>query len=297
MAISLATALALAPTTLASFSAPVRVGFAGGDDWEPATAADAYGHVDRDSPEADTMAQPTGTSPLAAAASACSSAQRIPCSSSRTSISSRLARPGRFELPTLGSVDQCSIQLSYGRIPAKGRGEKARNILGRPVVSTTTLGNVRINGRIDDRWRAIAGRARRRKTRANYEKNAGLHANDDPTATPGGRSVPCGEFQYPEITQFTKVARLLLRGGHCQRPPPFRFSLLSLLGRPAGRRHDSLGCLTCWRNYPRSWNSPFREWLRISSESLQLTSYFPLAFQAFLDSGSKRSSLFVALPR
>src|SRR5206468_1574858 len=25
------------------------------------------------------------------------------------------ARPGRFELPTLGSVDQCSIQLSYGR--------------------------------------------------------------------------------------------------------------------------------------------------------------------------------------
>jgi hypothetical protein len=30
---------------LASFSAPVRVGFAGGDDWEPATAADAYGHV------------------------------------------------------------------------------------------------------------------------------------------------------------------------------------------------------------------------------------------------------------
>ena len=45
LAISLATALALAPTTLASFSAPVRVGFAGGDDWEPATAADAYGHV------------------------------------------------------------------------------------------------------------------------------------------------------------------------------------------------------------------------------------------------------------
>ena len=25
------------------------------------------------------------------------------------------ARPGRFELPTTGSVDQCSIQLSYGR--------------------------------------------------------------------------------------------------------------------------------------------------------------------------------------
>ena len=26
-----------------------------------------------------------------------------------------LARPGRFELPTTGSVDRCSIQLSYGR--------------------------------------------------------------------------------------------------------------------------------------------------------------------------------------
>lgn len=26
------------------------------------------------------------------------------------------ARPGRFELPTPGSVDQCSIQLSYGRV-------------------------------------------------------------------------------------------------------------------------------------------------------------------------------------
>ena len=27
-----------------------------------------------------------------------------------------LARPGRFELPTPGSVDRCSIQLSYGRL-------------------------------------------------------------------------------------------------------------------------------------------------------------------------------------
>ena len=38
----------------------------------------------------------------------------------RTPMSHRvavaLARPGRFELPTPGSVDQCSIQLSYGRI-------------------------------------------------------------------------------------------------------------------------------------------------------------------------------------
>ena len=27
-----------------------------------------------------------------------------------------MARPERFELPTLGFVDRCSIQLSYGRI-------------------------------------------------------------------------------------------------------------------------------------------------------------------------------------
>jgi hypothetical protein len=32
------------------------------------------------------------------------------------------ARPGRFELPTPGSVDQCSIQLSYGRLPLAGTG-------------------------------------------------------------------------------------------------------------------------------------------------------------------------------
>ena len=31
------------------------------------------------------------------------------------------ARPGRFELPTTGSVDQCSIQLSYGRPSASDR--------------------------------------------------------------------------------------------------------------------------------------------------------------------------------
>ena len=33
-----------------------------------------------------------------------------------------LARPGRFELPTPGSVDQCSIQLSYGRKIRGSRG-------------------------------------------------------------------------------------------------------------------------------------------------------------------------------
>ena len=35
-----------------------------------------------------------------------------------TSVDERreFARPGRFELPTPGSVDRCSIQLSYGRL-------------------------------------------------------------------------------------------------------------------------------------------------------------------------------------
>jgi hypothetical protein len=51
-----------------------------------------------------------------------------------------LARPGRFELPTPGSVDQCSIQLSYGRICRAG----ARTIPGPVPVSTAgTVGAAR----------------------------------------------------------------------------------------------------------------------------------------------------------
>jgi hypothetical protein len=42
------------------------------------------------------------------------------------------ARPGRFELPTPGSVDQCSIQLSYGRRPLSG----LRTILAPSALST-----------------------------------------------------------------------------------------------------------------------------------------------------------------
>jgi hypothetical protein len=44
----------------------------------------------------------------------------------RARACSVIARPGRFELPTPGSVDQCSIQLSYGRLPSTGE----RTILG-----------------------------------------------------------------------------------------------------------------------------------------------------------------------
>ena len=32
-----------------------------------------------------------------------------------------LARPERFELPTLGSEDRCSVQLSYGRFSKSAR--------------------------------------------------------------------------------------------------------------------------------------------------------------------------------
>ena len=45
LALVAASSLAFTPSALASFSPPQRVGFAGGDDWEPATAADDYGHV------------------------------------------------------------------------------------------------------------------------------------------------------------------------------------------------------------------------------------------------------------
>ena len=34
-----------APAAVTSFSAPVRLGFAAGDDWEPSIAADRFGHV------------------------------------------------------------------------------------------------------------------------------------------------------------------------------------------------------------------------------------------------------------
>ena len=36
------------------------------------------------------------------------------------------ARPGRFERPTPGSVDQCSIQLSYGRLSPSGARDDTR---------------------------------------------------------------------------------------------------------------------------------------------------------------------------
>src|SRR5256714_10608024 len=43
VALSLGVPAAAAPTP--SFTAPVRVGFRAGDDWEPAIAADRFGHV------------------------------------------------------------------------------------------------------------------------------------------------------------------------------------------------------------------------------------------------------------
>ena len=59
------------------------------------------------------------------------------------------ARPGRFELPTPGSVDQCSIQLSYGRsCPLRGRHHthvqrgvngRARCVVARPPCDSVTV--------------------------------------------------------------------------------------------------------------------------------------------------------------
>jgi hypothetical protein len=152
----------------------------------------------------------------------------------------RLARPGRFELPTLGSVDQCSIQLSYGRIPAKGRGVNAAH---------HTCAGVGVNGSMCFRrdGRAATSFFHRRKTRANYEKSAYPHAHDDPGTTPARLEAACGLLQPHEIAEILKLARLLLKGRHCPRPLPLSSFSLLLTGRNAGhaqrRRRRSSGLL------------------------------------------------------
>ena len=50
------------------------------------------------------------------------------------------ARPGRFELPTLGSVDQCSIQLSYGRVREVANHSHRTLQVNNPRWSDSTLG-------------------------------------------------------------------------------------------------------------------------------------------------------------
>ena len=157
-----------------------------------------------------------------------------------------MARPGRFELPTPGSVDQCSIQLSYGRIPAKGRGENGRNILGRLVVSTMTSAPLRIRRRSSIFSRHRAPLDGRRKTRANYEKSAPSWPYDDPATTPRWHEMACGETQTPKIAHDPKVACLLLNREHCQRCYLFLLIPYSSASRQRARRqHDSLGCLSC----------------------------------------------------
>jgi hypothetical protein len=135
----------------------------------------------------------------------------------------RLARPGRFELPTLGSVDQCSIQLSYGRIPAKGRGVNAAH---------HTCAGAGVNGSMCFRRDGRAAKAffHRRKTRANYEKSAYPHAHADPGTTPAWLGPRCELLQAHEIAAILKLARLLLNGRHCPRPLPLNSSPYLLLG-------------------------------------------------------------------
>ncbi len=73
-----------------------------------------------------------------------------------------LARPGRFERPTTGSVDQCSIQLSYGRNPPKGDAQVTATA---PYVKPTARACRRPSRRPSDRRgapRALAGPRRGR---------------------------------------------------------------------------------------------------------------------------------------
>ena len=60
--------------------------------------------------------RPAGTRPGPSGRDECRALARVGGSPTAS------ARPGRFELPTPGSVDQCSIQLSYGRSPLRGPG-------------------------------------------------------------------------------------------------------------------------------------------------------------------------------
>ncbi len=87
----------------------------------------------------------------------------------------RSARPGRFELPTPGSVDQCSIQLSYGRFPRCGarddtHARPAVNVVRRPleprVRSGTALDPANIAGFVSDRDPAAGPRATGRRSAA-----------------------------------------------------------------------------------------------------------------------------------
>ncbi len=137
------------------------------------------------------------------------------------------ARPGRFELPTLGSVDQCSIQLSYGRIPAKGRGVNAAH---------HTCAGVGVNGSMCFRRDGGAAAAffHRRKTRANYEKSAYPHAHADRETTPGSVAPGRGLLQAYEIAEIPKLARLLLMGKDCPRPLSLSSFPSVLTGRHAG---------------------------------------------------------------
>ena len=107
--------------------------------------------------------------------------------------SSEEARPGRFELPTTGSVDQCSIQLSYGR---------ERN------GADHTLEGWKVNELPAD---GLTGRARR-----NDRKSFIVTQGPRPPCRRRAREAPFTVRDSLKNTGFlpgsTPMARILLRG-------------------------------------------------------------------------------------
>ena len=112
---------------------------------------------------------------MPAAASASASATRMAPSTSRSEYKSFVAsmgrpyaRPGRIELPTLGSVDQCSIQLSYGRVrEAANHSQRAPRVNHALASPSTPLCRVAA-------WASLAGAANFSRHTLPYDSDAAL---------------------------------------------------------------------------------------------------------------------------
>ncbi len=114
----------------------------------------------------------------------------------RESCEVEVARPGRFELPTPGSVDQCSIQLSYGRGLRHQCDEEGGTILPSAAVSTGSF--------------ACGKHPKRRKTHANYAKSAIHTSHDDCAARTRWLKIRVAHIEVPVIPRKEDLARQLL---------------------------------------------------------------------------------------